>query len=136
MRPDGGPRRGAFTSVVTSPRGGFRILEGVWESPGFLDGVINVVEGMPRDTRWTRLADSVYAILRLSDLICETPAGRLPWDWHRTEAPKSFKIRFGRLPPPRNVFGGRTSSHGVGDAGTVRPYRGVDAGFEPRTRRY
>lgn len=66
------PAEDAFTTLVTTPRGNFRILEGIWESAGFfLQRILNVVEGMPEEGELNALRESVYALLSLSDLICE-----------------------------------------------------------------
>lgn len=61
-----------FVSYITTPEGGFRVLEGMWESAGFyLQRIVNVVNGMPRQGVWLLLRNSVYAMLRLSDAVCE-----------------------------------------------------------------
>ena len=65
----------AFTSVITTPHGNFRIIEGMWESAGFyLQRIVNVVNGMPNDDNFSALKRSVYAVLKLSDLICQRAA--------------------------------------------------------------
>ena len=66
------PPEDTFTSIVTSPRGNFRIIEGVWESAAFfLQRFVNIIESMPQEHGWNELRDSVYALLKVSDLICE-----------------------------------------------------------------
>jgi hypothetical protein len=66
------PSEDVFASVVTTPRGNFRIIEGIWESAGFyLQRVVNVLEGMPADGYARSLRESIYSLLKLSDLICE-----------------------------------------------------------------
>lgn len=66
------PPEDTFTTIVTSPRGNFRIIEGVWESAAFfLQRFVNIIESMPQERGWNQLRDSVYALLKLSDLICE-----------------------------------------------------------------
>jgi hypothetical protein len=84
------PAEDAFTSLVTTPRGDFRILEGIWESAGFfLQRIINVVEGMPREGDFERLRESVYALLKISDIICDR--AKLP------------RYKFGDLLPKRGL---------------------------------
>jgi len=66
------PAEDAFTSLVTTPRGNFRILEGIWESAGFcLQRIVNVVEEMPGEGLFLEVKESVHSLLALSDLICQ-----------------------------------------------------------------
>lgn len=66
------PAEDAFTSLVTTRRGNFRIIEGVWESAAFfLQRIVNVVDRMPGNDAWLDLRETVYAFLKLSDLVCE-----------------------------------------------------------------
>jgi hypothetical protein len=66
------PAEDLFVGLVRSPRGAFRVIEGVWESAAFfLQRVIGVIEGMPKGSAYDHLRDSIYALLRLSDLVCE-----------------------------------------------------------------
>jgi hypothetical protein len=84
------PAEDAFTSLVITPRGNFRILAGLWESAAFyLQRVINVVEGIPAESNWNSLKESVYALLKLSDLICE-----------RAQLPR---YSFGNVVPERHL---------------------------------
>ena len=47
------------------------VLEGIWESAGFyLQRIVNVVDAMPVGGGYDQLRDSIYALLKLSDLIC------------------------------------------------------------------
>ncbi|MEM8945029.1 MAG: hypothetical protein AAGD11_07590 [Planctomycetota bacterium] len=66
------PAEDALTSAVATPRGSFRILEGIWESAGFyLQRFVNIVEDMPSTGDWSSLRDSFYALLYLSDEVCK-----------------------------------------------------------------
>jgi hypothetical protein len=66
------PAEDAFTSLIVTPKGNFRLIEGIWESAGFyLQRIVNVVETMPDKGVLSTLRESVYSLLRLSDLICE-----------------------------------------------------------------
>jgi hypothetical protein len=65
------PAEDVFVSNIATPRGNFRILEGVWESAAFyLERIVNVAEGMPKSGGYERLRDSIYALLALSDAVC------------------------------------------------------------------
>ena len=65
------PAEDVFVGLVATPRGNFRILEGIWESGAFyLQRVIDVVEGMPVGGELGALRESVYALLALSEAVC------------------------------------------------------------------
>ncbi|MCL4207949.1 MAG: hypothetical protein KJ000_36140 [Pirellulaceae bacterium] len=62
----------AFTRVVTTAQGNFLILEGIWESAAFyLQRIVDIVETTPGNEAWLALRESVRAMLKLSDLVCE-----------------------------------------------------------------
>lgn len=66
------PAEDVFVSNIATPRGNFRVLEGVWESAGFhLQRVVNLIEEMPKDSSYDIFRDPVYALLKLSDAVCE-----------------------------------------------------------------
>lgn len=66
------PAEDVFVTYCSTSSGGYRVLEGVWESASFfLQRFVNVVEGMPPGERYDALKRSVLALLRLSDLVCE-----------------------------------------------------------------
>ncbi|MFD1767084.1 hypothetical protein ACFSAG_09530 [Sphingorhabdus buctiana] len=66
------PAEDVFVSSVRSPRGNFRILEGIWEGNAyFLQKFIEAVEDMPVGTGYDEIRTSIYGLLRLSDMICE-----------------------------------------------------------------
>lgn len=68
------PAEDVFVSLVVTPRGNFRVLEGIWESAGFYtQRVVNTLEmAANMDARaFMPVLDRVYALLRLSDLVCE-----------------------------------------------------------------
>lgn len=66
------PAEDVFVSTVRSPRGNFRILEGIWEGNAyFLQKFVEAVEDMPVGTGYDEIRTSMYGLLRLSDLICE-----------------------------------------------------------------
>lgn len=65
------PAEDVLVTYCTTSMGGFRVLEGIWECAGFnLQRVVNVVEGMPSGGRFDRLRANVFALLRLSELMC------------------------------------------------------------------
>lgn len=66
------PAEDVFVSNVVSKRGNFRVLEGIWESGGFfLQRIVNMMERMPEEPPFQRFRASVYALLKLSDSVCE-----------------------------------------------------------------
>lgn len=66
------PAEDMFVGTVRSPRGNFRVIEGIWEGNAFyLQRFINVIEAMPKGTGYDGLRKDVYALLALSDLVCE-----------------------------------------------------------------
>ena len=66
------PAEDIFVSNIATPRGNYRVLDGVWESGGFyLQRMINVIEGMPSGSNYDILRDDVYALLAISDAVCE-----------------------------------------------------------------
>jgi hypothetical protein len=66
------PVEGVFVGSVATPRGNFRILNGIWETPAFwLQRIVNTVEGMPQGAGYDELRERMYALLKLSDLVCE-----------------------------------------------------------------
>jgi hypothetical protein len=66
------PAEDVFVSSVGTHRGNFRVLEGIWESAGFyLQRFINAIERIPSGPRYDHMRECVYALLSLSDLLCE-----------------------------------------------------------------
>ena len=65
------PAEDVFVGLIATPRGNFRVLEGIWESGTFyLQRLIDVVEGMPDSGAQGALRESVYALLVLSEAVC------------------------------------------------------------------
>ena len=66
------PTEDVFAGTVRTPRGNFRIFEGMWEGNAFyLQRFLNVVEAMPGGSGYEDLRESIYALLAVSDLVCE-----------------------------------------------------------------
>lgn len=66
------PSEELFVGTVRSPRGNFRVLEGIWEANAFLlQRFIDVVEDMPEGSGYDEIRHTIYALLTLSDMICE-----------------------------------------------------------------
>jgi len=64
------PAEDIFVALVNTPRGNFRVFEGVREGTGFhLQRILNVLERMPQATPFTRIRDSVESLLKLSDAV-------------------------------------------------------------------
>jgi hypothetical protein len=65
------PAEDVFVSLIRSPRGNFRVLEGVWESAGFeLQRLVNTLERTPARSQFDYLRDTVYTLLQLSEAVC------------------------------------------------------------------
>ncbi|MFQ3458627.1 hypothetical protein PMN64_35655 [Bradyrhizobium sp. UFLA01-814] len=65
------PAEDVFVGLIVTPRGDFRVLEGIWESASFyLQRFVNLLELFPAGDLVNRLREPVYALLRLSDLVC------------------------------------------------------------------
>ncbi|TGS46283.1 MULTISPECIES: hypothetical protein [unclassified Mesorhizobium] len=66
------PAEDVFVSSVYTSLGNFRVLGGSWESGGFyLQRLINTLERLGPGDFLSSVRNSVYALLRLSDAICE-----------------------------------------------------------------
>ncbi len=66
------PAEDVFVSVVVTPRGNFRVLEGIWESGAFyLQRFMNILETTPDEGDFLMLRRRVYALLRLSEAVCK-----------------------------------------------------------------
>jgi hypothetical protein len=65
------PAEDVFVGSVATPRGNFRVLEGIWESGTFyLQRIMNVVESAPMTGAFRQMLETIYALLTLSDLLC------------------------------------------------------------------
>ncbi|HXP73745.1 MAG TPA: hypothetical protein VN823_06330 [Stellaceae bacterium] len=65
------PAEDVFVASIGTPRGNFRVLEGIWESGGFfLQRFLDAVEKMPKGSGYDDLRESIYSLLRLSDAVC------------------------------------------------------------------
>ncbi len=66
------PSEDVFVALVNTPRGNFRVFEGIREGNAFhLQRVLNVIETMPAGPPYDRLRTSVESLLRISDAIAE-----------------------------------------------------------------
>jgi hypothetical protein len=66
------PPEDVFVGNIYSKRGNYRVLEGIWESGTFyLQRFVNLVDGLPDEGQFRAISDTVHALLRLSDLVCE-----------------------------------------------------------------
>ena len=67
-----GPAESVFVSLIETPRGNFRVLEGLWEKNAFyLQRLLNVLEYMGDDEFFSRLLDEAHALLALSERVCD-----------------------------------------------------------------
>jgi hypothetical protein len=66
------PAEEVFVTSVATSRGNFRVLEGIWEGAGFfLQRFLDAVERMPAGTGYDEMRASIFALLKLSDAVCE-----------------------------------------------------------------
>ncbi|MQA19333.1 zinc chelation protein SecC [Rugamonas rivuli] len=61
-----------FSSRIYSKRGNYQVLGGLWEGGAFyLQRFVNLADGLPDDPRFQSITNSIHALLRLSDAVCE-----------------------------------------------------------------
>lgn len=66
------PAEDVFVTLVNTPRGNFRIFEGIREGTGFhLQRILNVVERMPDRSPFSRIRSCVHSMLLLSEEVAE-----------------------------------------------------------------
>lgn len=66
------PADDVFVHLVRFEGEGYRIIGGIWENAGFyLQRILDVVESMPNQARFSQWKKTVKAVLVLSDLVCE-----------------------------------------------------------------
>jgi len=66
------PAEDVFVSQVTSPKGNFRLIEGLWEASGFnTQRMIDVLDTMPDEGSFLQVKKSVQALLLVSELVCK-----------------------------------------------------------------
>lgn len=66
------PAEDVFVSNITTSKGNFRVLEGIWESAGFhTQRVINALEMIPDGSPYNEMREAIYCLLRISDEVCE-----------------------------------------------------------------
>lgn len=65
------PPEDVFVGNIGSERGNYLVLEGLWESGVFcLQQFVNIVDEFPDEPHLRRIANSIHALLKLSDLVC------------------------------------------------------------------
>jgi hypothetical protein len=66
------PPEDVFVGNIYSKRGNYRVLEGIWECATFyLQRIVNLVDSLPVQGQFKSIADTVHALLLVSDLVCE-----------------------------------------------------------------
>jgi hypothetical protein len=66
------PAEDVFVSLVSTPKGNFRVFEGIREGTGFhLQRILNVVESMPLKQPFLGIRDTVESLLKLSEAVAE-----------------------------------------------------------------
>lgn len=65
------PPEDVFVGSIASKRGNYLVLEGIWESGTFyLQRFVNLVDDLPDQPNFGRVAESVHSLLKLSELVC------------------------------------------------------------------
>lgn len=65
------PPEDVFVGSIASKRGNYLVLEGIWESGTFyLQRFVNLVDDLPDQPYLGKIAESVHALLKLSDFVC------------------------------------------------------------------
>jgi hypothetical protein len=66
------PPEDVFVGNIASKKGNYLVLEGIWESGTFyLQRFVNLVDRLPDAPQFRGIADAVYSLLKLSDLVCK-----------------------------------------------------------------
>jgi hypothetical protein len=66
------PAEDVFVSLVSTPRGNFRVFEGIREGTGFhLQRILNVLESMPVEQPFLGIRDTAESLLKLSEAVAE-----------------------------------------------------------------
>lgn len=96
-----------FVSNISTPRGNFRILEGIWESAGFhTQRVANALKIIPEGSPYNEMREAIYGLLKISDEVCNRaelvrnvvgesePLGAIPKSVRGSLSSKRRAIRF------------------------------------------
>jgi len=66
------PAEDVFVSLATTSEGNFRVLEGIWETGTFyLQRILDIVESLPDEGSFSDLHQRVFALLKLSEAVCD-----------------------------------------------------------------
>jgi hypothetical protein len=69
------PPEDIFVGNVSSRRGNYKVLEGIWESGTFyLQRFVNLADSLPDSDIYRWFANAIHALLKVSDIVC-TRAG-------------------------------------------------------------
>lgn len=127
------PAEDVFVSLVMTPHGNFRILEGVWESAGFYtQRLLNTLERLPDNDVFRVLRARVYALLSLSEAVCERAALQRYVAGEPNPGPLIPDHLLERLDQISQVV--RFSPQDL-SALTINPDDLAEFGFDPRRRR-
>lgn len=95
------PAEDVFITLVNTPKGNFRVFEGIREGTGFcLQRILNVVEGMPNTGIFSELRISIESLLKLSDAVAARAAiieNSLGQENPVDDLPKNIASRLARL---------------------------------------
>ncbi|MFP1631950.1 hypothetical protein ACLB6G_09455 [Zhengella sp. ZM62] len=126
------PAEDVFVSLVASPRGNFRILEGVWEAAGFYtQRLINALESIPEEGPYLTLRNHAHALLALSDAVCERAGLTRNMTGNAVPADRVAPGTLSRLSSIRRLV--RFSEQEIADLG-IDPDDLLAFGFDPADR--
>ncbi|MGA2796686.1 MAG: hypothetical protein ABSE63_03795 [Thermoguttaceae bacterium] len=98
------PAEDVFVSLVLTPQGNYRVLEGIWESGTFyLQRLLELVDTMPDEGPFAMLRQRVYALLRISEAICNR-VGLNRYELGATSPQQNMKTKFCAKVHPRIVI--------------------------------
>lgn len=127
------PREDVFVGNVHSRRGNYRVLEGIWEGATFyLQRVVNMVDSLPEEGYFKGITDTVHALLKLSDIVCERAGlarNDIGPDGRNHVLPKSLGEKSDRLRNLVALSKDDLASYGLA-VGSLGPFI-----FDPRIRR-
>lgn len=65
------PPEDIFVANISSKRGNYLVLNGIWEGAGFyLQKIVDLADTLPQQGEPRRIADAIHALLKISDFVC------------------------------------------------------------------
>ncbi|WP_323012704.1 hypothetical protein [Castellaniella sp.] len=95
------PPESIFVGNISSSRGNYLVLEGVWESATFyLQRIVEMVDELPDEPQFQFIANSIHALLKISDFALRRAGLKRNQSGEETRTkvlPKSLAQQFGQL---------------------------------------